>query len=71
MMVKYAKRPNTDKNAGAIAVDLEGKPVAQYYDVHASQITTGIKIGEHLYFGSLSASYIIRLNLTQYPAAAA
>ncbi|KAL8532185.1 hypothetical protein ACS0TY_008692 [Phlomoides rotata] len=70
MMVKYATRPNTDKNAGTIAVDLEGKPVAHYYDVGASQITTGIKIREHLYFGSLAASYIIRLNITQYPAAA-
>ncbi|PWA40895.1 calcium-dependent phosphotriesterase superfamily protein [Artemisia annua] len=65
---RHWKRPSVDKNAGAIVVDLEGKLVERYYDPELKYITTGIKIGEHLYLGNLIKSFIIRLNLTQYPA---
>lgn len=65
---KYLKRPSVEKNAGALAVDLEGKPIEQYYDRELAFVTTGIKIGEHLYLGNLIKPFIIRLNITQYPA---
>ncbi|KAL3621667.1 Strictosidine synthase [Castilleja foliolosa] len=68
MMVKYTGRPSTEKNGGVIAVDLDGKPTARYCDPDLSFITSGIKIGEHLYCGSLVFPYILRLNLSRYPA---
>lgn len=67
---RHLKRPSVEKNAGAIVVDLNGNPVERYYDPELKFVTTGIKIGEHLYFGSLMKPFIIRLNLIQYPATA-
>ncbi|CAI9272238.1 unnamed protein product [Lactuca saligna] len=65
---KYLKRPSVEKNSGVLAVNLDGKPVERYYDPKLTFVTTGIKIGEHLYLGNLAKNFIIRLNLTQYPA---
>ncbi|XP_058180623.1 protein STRICTOSIDINE SYNTHASE-LIKE 7-like [Rhododendron vialii] len=68
MVEKYIETPHMEKNSGVFAVDLEGKPLARYYDPALSLITGGIKIGDHLYCGSLLRPHIIRLNLTQHPA---
>ncbi|PIN09897.1 putative alkaloid synthase/Surface mucin Hemomucin [Handroanthus impetiginosus] len=68
MMEKYTGRPHTEKNGGVIAVDLDGKPTAHYHDPDISLVSSGVKIGDHLYCGSLVRSYIVRLNLSQYPA---
>ncbi|KAI3462296.1 hypothetical protein Pfo_018959 [Paulownia fortunei] len=65
---RYIGRPKTEKNGGVIAVDLDGKPTAHYYDRDVFLISSGIKIGEHLYCGSILLPYIIRLNVSQYPA---
>ncbi|KAH7852677.1 hypothetical protein Vadar_027801 [Vaccinium darrowii] len=65
---KYVGTPTMQKNSGVVAVDLEGKPLAHYYDPALSLISGGIKIADHLYCGSLFRPYIIRLNLTQHPA---
>ena len=70
IMERYVGRPNVEKNAGALAVDLQGNPIAHYCDPALSMITSGIKIKDHLYCGSVANSYILRLNLTQYPAVA-
>ncbi|KAH7850830.1 hypothetical protein Vadar_003525 [Vaccinium darrowii] len=67
IMEKYIGTPRT-KNSGVLAVDLEGKPLAYYYDPALTLITGGIKIADHLYCGSLLKPYIIRLNLTHHPA---
>ncbi|KAK1440531.1 hypothetical protein QVD17_06359 [Tagetes erecta] len=67
---KYFQRPSMERAAGTVAVDLDGKPIAHYYDPELKFVTTGIKIGEHLYLGNLMKSFLIRLNLTQYPATA-
>ncbi|PIN09898.1 putative alkaloid synthase/Surface mucin Hemomucin [Handroanthus impetiginosus] len=68
MMMKYTGRPHIEKNGGVIAVDLNGKPTAYYHDPEIVFVSSGVKIGEHLYCGSLVRSYIVRLNLSQYPA---
>ncbi|KAH7852503.1 hypothetical protein Vadar_025606 [Vaccinium darrowii] len=68
IMDKYVGTPNMQKNSGVVAVDLEGNPLAHYYDPTLSLITGGIKIADYLYCGSLLRPYIIRLNLTQHPA---
>lgn len=67
---KYLKRPSVEKNSGAIQVDLNGKLVARYYEPELKFVTTGIKIRDHLYLGNLVKPFIIRLDLTKYPATA-
>ncbi|KAH6807993.1 Calcium-dependent phosphotriesterase superfamily protein [Perilla frutescens var. frutescens] len=68
MVMKYIGRPKTEKNGGTIAVDLDGKPSAHYYDPNLSMATSCNKISHHLYCGSLISPYITRLDLTRYPA---
>ncbi|XP_057462937.1 protein STRICTOSIDINE SYNTHASE-LIKE 5-like [Actinidia eriantha] len=68
IMERYVGRPHMEKNGGLLAVDMEGKPLAHYHDRQLSLITGGLKIGPHLYCCSLVNPYIIRLDLTQYPA---
>lgn len=68
MVERYIGRPSTEKNGGVLGVDLEGKPTAHYYDQDLFLVSSGVKIGEHLYLGSLVLPYIIHLNVTQYPA---
>ncbi|CAK9148585.1 unnamed protein product [Ilex paraguariensis] len=70
IILRYIGRPHMGKNAGAFAVDLQGNPIAHYYDPALSMISSGIKIKDHLYCGSVANSYILRLNLTRYPAVA-
>ena len=67
---KYIARLPSGKNAGVLAVDLEGKLVAHYHDHELSSVTSGIKIGNRLYCGSLTYPHIISLNLDQHPARA-
>ena len=70
MLDKYVGRPKTEKNGGSVAVDLEGKVIAHYYDAEVSYVTSCNKIAQYLYCGSLFSSYITRLDLTRYPATA-
>uniref|UniRef100_A0A5B6YXQ3 Strictosidine synthase conserved region domain-containing protein n=1 Tax=Davidia involucrata TaxID=16924 RepID=A0A5B6YXQ3_DAVIN len=70
IMERYVGRPNMEKNGGFLAVDVEGKPTEHYYDPALSLVSTGLKIGDHMYCGSLAYPYIIRFNLTRYPAVA-
>ncbi|KVH92122.1 hypothetical protein Ccrd_005846 [Cynara cardunculus var. scolymus] len=59
------------KFGGFTVQDLEGKPIGCYYDNTLRMTSSGVKIGEHLYLGSVTKPYILRLNLTQYPLTAA
>ncbi|XP_021908230.1 protein STRICTOSIDINE SYNTHASE-LIKE 7-like [Carica papaya] len=68
MLEKMKLRPQMETNSGVFAVDVEGKPIAYYGDVGLKLISSGIKIGSHLYCGSLHYPHIIRLNLDQHPA---
>ncbi|KAG5534502.1 hypothetical protein RHGRI_022577 [Rhododendron griersonianum] len=68
IMEKHVGTPDMKKNSGVLAVDLEGKPLAYYYDPALKLITGGIKVRDHLYCVSLLKPYVIRLNLTQHPA---
>ncbi|KAK1410514.1 hypothetical protein QVD17_37051 [Tagetes erecta] len=70
ILEKYLRRPSVEKNSGTVVVDLDGNVVARYYDPELKLVTTGIKIKEHLYLANLVQPFIIRLNLTQYPATA-
>ncbi|KAK4490456.1 hypothetical protein RD792_001133 [Penstemon davidsonii] len=68
ILQRYIPMPRLERNGGVIAVDLDGKPTAHYYDPDLFLSSSGIKIGEHLYCGSVVLPYIIRLNVSRYPA---
>lgn len=69
IMEKYtAGRPNMEKNAGVMAVNMEGEPIAHYSDPKLTLISSGSKIGKYLYCGSIIYPYIIRFDLEQHPA---
>ncbi|VYS60068.1 unnamed protein product [Arabidopsis thaliana] len=68
MAAKYGYEPMFMENAGVLQVDLDGNPIAYYHDQALSHITTGVKIGNYLYCGSLWHSHILRLDLLKYPA---
>ncbi|KAJ6398183.1 hypothetical protein OIU77_019064 [Salix suchowensis] len=67
---KYVGELQMSKNSGVFIVDLEGKPTEHYYDLGLTLISTGIKIGNHIYCGSLLYPYIVRLDVTEHPARA-
>ncbi|PRQ47250.1 putative strictosidine synthase transcription factor WD40-like family [Rosa chinensis] len=69
IMEKYTTgRPHMEKNSGVMAVNLEGEPIAHYFDPGLSLISSGIKIGNYLYCGSIIYPYIIRFDLERHPA---
>ncbi|XP_061373075.1 protein STRICTOSIDINE SYNTHASE-LIKE 6-like [Gastrolobium bilobum] len=68
MVAKYIGRVQVEKSGGVLVVDLEGKPKAHYYDLELSLIASGIPIGNHIYCGSITYPFIIRLDVDKYPA---
>ena len=68
LAAKYGFNTMIMENAGALQVDLDGKPIALYHDPKHSHVTSGVKIGKYLYCGSLLGSHIVRLDLLKYPA---
>ncbi|KAK1410513.1 hypothetical protein QVD17_37050 [Tagetes erecta] len=68
---KNWKRPSVEKNAGVVVVDMDGNLIERYYDPALIYVTTGTKIRGNLYLGNVFNSFITRLNLSHYPAAAA
>ncbi|KAK7379727.1 hypothetical protein VNO78_34417 [Psophocarpus tetragonolobus] len=67
MVTKYVGRTHAEENGGVLVVNLEGKPTARYYDSELSLISSGIKIGNYIYCGSLMYPFIVRLDVKQYP----
>ncbi|KAL8134156.1 protein STRICTOSIDINE SYNTHASE-LIKE 5-like [Apium graveolens] len=68
IITKYRGLPPILKSGGAILVDLQGKAIEHYYDPSLVFITGAIKLRDHLYAGSIVYPYIIRLNVTRFPA---
>lgn len=65
IMEKYKKRPQAERNGGVLGVDLEGKPVAHFHDPSLCMISSGLKIGNRLYCGSVIYPHLISFNLSQ------
>nr|KYP35928.1 Adipocyte plasma membrane-associated protein [Cajanus cajan] len=63
MVTKHVGRLHVEDNGGVLVVNLEGKPTAHYYDTELSLISSGIKIENYIYCGSLMYPYLIRLDL--------
>ncbi|XP_078442376.1 protein STRICTOSIDINE SYNTHASE-LIKE 6-like [Wolffia australiana] len=53
------------KGSGLLAVSVEGEPFFLYQDKALSQTTVGLKIGKHLYYGSLVSGYLSRIHLDE------
>ncbi|RDY11209.1 Protein STRICTOSIDINE SYNTHASE-LIKE 6, partial [Mucuna pruriens] len=70
MVTKYIRRLQLEDidYGGILVVDLDGRPIAHYYDYELSLISSGIKIGNYIYCGSLTYPFVIRLDVKQYPA---
>ncbi|KAL1199760.1 Protein STRICTOSIDINE SYNTHASE-LIKE 6 [Cardamine amara subsp. amara] len=68
MVAKYGYEPMIMEDAGVMQVDLDGNPIAYYHDRRHTHVTTGVKIGNYLYCGSLLHSHIMRLDLLKYHA---
>ncbi|MCL7029725.1 hypothetical protein MKW94_003281 [Papaver nudicaule] len=68
MLSRFVNIPQTLKDGGVVAVNLNGEITGLYTDVALASVTVGIKIGDHLYYGSLVKTYISRLDLTKHAA---
>ncbi|KAL6905278.1 hypothetical protein ACP4OV_002879 [Aristida adscensionis] len=62
---RFVAVPHGLKNAGAVSVTLDGEPVSMYSDPGLALATGWLKIGKYLYYGSLTESYISRIDLTK------
>ncbi|XP_077246816.1 protein STRICTOSIDINE SYNTHASE-LIKE 6-like [Tasmannia lanceolata] len=58
--------PQLKMNGGVLAVSLEGEVVALYSDPGLFSVTSGVKIGRHIYYGSLLNDYVSRFDLKQH-----
>ncbi|KAG4939097.1 hypothetical protein GLYMA_16G119000v4 [Glycine max] len=67
MFTKYVGSLSISKNGGVLVVDLEGKPTAHYYDPKLA-LTSAIKIGNHIYAGSIFYPFVTRFDVEKYPA---
>ncbi|KAL5232563.1 hypothetical protein ABZP36_031339 [Zizania latifolia] len=56
------------KNAGAMSVSLAGEPVSMYSDPGLALTTGWLKVGDYLYYGSLTNPFLSKINLAKSPA---
>ncbi|GAB2236245.1 hypothetical protein Droror1_Dr00027984 [Drosera rotundifolia] len=54
-------------NGGAFGVDLQGKRIATFYDPNLAITTSDLKVGRHIYRGSLNYQHIVRISLPSQP----
>lgn len=64
ILAKHMPVPHMQREAGPVAVNLDGEMISRYSDSGMAFITVGVKIEEYLYYGSLVAPYMSRVNLT-------
>ncbi|MQM11730.1 hypothetical protein Taro_044636 [Colocasia esculenta] len=62
--------PRLLKGGGVLCASLEGEALALYTDPELMLVTGGLKIGKHLYYGSLAGHHIGRIRLDKLAAAA-
>ncbi|TVU31844.1 hypothetical protein EJB05_23546 [Eragrostis curvula] len=65
LVEKVVAVPQGLKNAGGMSVTLDGEPVSLYTDPRLALTTGWLKIGNHLYYGSLTEPYLSRIDLTK------
>ncbi|WVZ57521.1 hypothetical protein U9M48_007898 [Paspalum notatum var. saurae] len=62
---KFVAVPRGLKNSGAVSVALDGEPVSMYTDPRLALVTGSLKVGDYLYYGSLTEAYLSRIPLTE------
>ncbi|CAN6312049.1 unnamed protein product [Urochloa humidicola] len=65
LVEKFVAVPHGPKNSGAISVTLDGEPVSMYTDPRLALTTGWLKVGKHLYYGSLTKTYLSRIDLSK------
>ncbi|KAJ3681954.1 hypothetical protein LUZ60_014527 [Juncus effusus] len=68
MLDQFVTVPKSMNNSGVLSVTLDGQPVSLYTDPASEFTTSGLKIGNYLYYGFLYKSYISRIDLTKIAA---
>ncbi|KAJ4963520.1 hypothetical protein NE237_023459 [Protea cynaroides] len=63
LLIKVMKLPDLRSHGGMMAVNLEGEAIALYSEPGMHLVTGGIKIGNQLYIGYLTNTYVTRVNL--------
>ncbi|CAN6288896.1 unnamed protein product [Urochloa humidicola] len=65
LVEKFVAVPHGLKNSGTMSVTLDGEPVSTYTDPRLALTTGWLKVGRHLYYGSLTETYLSRIDLTK------
>ncbi|GJM91359.1 hypothetical protein PR202_ga07722 [Eleusine coracana subsp. coracana] len=65
LVEKFVALPHGLKNSGGMSVTLDGEPVSFYSDPGLALATGWLKVGNHLYYGSLVETYLSRIDLTK------
>ncbi|EHA8589719.1 putative protein STRICTOSIDINE SYNTHASE-LIKE 6 [Cocos nucifera] len=66
ILEKFVKPTRLFQDSGILRVTLQGQPLTIYSDRHLILVTCGIKVGKDLYYGSLYAPYVSKIDLSQY-----
>ncbi|TKV95156.1 hypothetical protein SEVIR_9G342900v4 [Setaria viridis] len=65
LVEKFVAVPHGLKNSGTMSVTLDGEPVSTYTDPGLALATGWLKVGKHLYYGSLTKTYLSRIDVTK------
>jgi len=65
LVEKFVALPHGVKNSGAVSVTPDGEPVSMYTDPRLALTTGWLKVGNHLYYGSLTENFLSRIDLTE------
>ncbi|KAL5984196.1 Strictosidine synthase [Asimina triloba] len=65
---RFVKLPRMSGHGGVLCVSQEGEAVALYSDPDLYSVSSAIKIGDTLYYGSLTKAHISRIDIKQHPA---
>ncbi|KAL6883778.1 hypothetical protein ACP4OV_011192 [Aristida adscensionis] len=66
VLEKFVAVPHGLKNSGGMSVTVDGEPVSMYTDPGLALVTGMLKVGKHLYYGSLTEMYISRIDLSKF-----
>lgn len=66
ILAKFVEVSYLFQDSGILSVTVEGQPLTIYSDQRLILVTSGLKIGNNLYYGSLYEPYISKIDLTQY-----
>ncbi|KAF5201715.1 Strictosidine synthase-like [Thalictrum thalictroides] len=63
ILTRYVNLQPVLSDGGVLAVNLDGEAIALYNDPGLGMVSSGIRVKDHIYYGSLATRYIRRANL--------